>query len=142
MKIKLNLDRKIFNDAYYPLLNNYSNKFEIYYGGSWLGSGKSVFVAQKLIVKSLREKRRVLVNRKVGASLKESCFKLIKDILSNWNILEYSNINKTDLTIELPNGSIFLFKGLDDPEKIKSIVGITDCWCEECTELNQEDFDQ
>ena len=140
MKIKLNLDKSIFNDAYYPLLNNYSNKFEIYYGGS--GSGKSVFVAQKLIVKSLREKRRVLVIRKVGASLKESCFKLIKDILSNWNILEYCNINKTDLTIELPNGSIFLFKGLDDPEKIKSIVGITDCWCEECTELNQEDFDQ
>ena len=122
MKIKLNLDKSIFNDAYYPLLNNYSNKFEIYYGGS--GSGKSVFVAQKLIVKSLREKRRVLVIRKVGASLKESCFKLIKDILSNWNILEYCNINKTDLTIELPNGSIFLFKGLDDPEKIKSIVGI------------------
>ena len=94
MKIKLNLDKSIFNDAYYPLLNNYSNKFEIYYGGS--GSGKSVFVAQKLIVKSLREKRRVLVIRKVGASLKESCFKLIKDILSNWNILEYCNINKTD----------------------------------------------
>lgn len=46
------------------------------------------------------------------------------------------------MTIELPNGSIFLFKGLDDPERIKSIVGITDCWCEEVTELNSEDFDQ
>lgn len=46
------------------------------------------------------------------------------------------------MTIELPNGSIFLFKGLDDPERIKSIVGITDVWCEEITELNAEDFDQ
>ena len=46
------------------------------------------------------------------------------------------------MTIELPNGSTFLLKGLDDPEKIKSIVGITDCWCEETTELEAEDFDQ
>ena len=46
------------------------------------------------------------------------------------------------MTIELPNGSVFLFKGLDDPERIKSIVGITDCWCEESTELNAEEFDQ
>lgn len=35
-----------------------------------------------------------------------------------------------------------LFKGLDDPEKIKSIVDITDIWCEEATELTEEDFDQ
>ena len=46
------------------------------------------------------------------------------------------------MTIELPNGSILLHKGLDDPERIKSIVGITDVWCEEATELTQEDFEQ
>lgn len=46
------------------------------------------------------------------------------------------------MTIELPNGSSFLLKGLDDPEKIKSITGITDCWMEETTELTSEDFDQ
>lgn len=51
-------------------------------------------------------------------------------------------INKSDMTIELPNGSVFLFKGLDDAERIKSIVGITDVWCEECTELTVEDFEQ
>jgi len=34
-----------------------------------------------------------------------------------------------------------LFKGLDDKEKIKSIVGITDIWCEEATELQEEDVE-
>jgi len=34
-----------------------------------------------------------------------------------------------------------LFKGLDDKEKIKIIVGITDIWCEEATELQEEDVE-
>ena len=42
----------------------------------------------------------------------------------------------------MPNDSILLFKGLDDPEKIKSITGITDIWCEEATELTAEEYDQ
>lgn len=48
------------------------------------------------------------------------------------------HINKSTFTIELPNGSLFLFKGMDE-EKIKSIVGISDIWCEEATELEEED---
>ena len=83
-----------------------------------------------------------MVIRKTGVSLRESCWRLISQILSEWNIKEYCHINKSDMTIVLPNQSEFLFKGLDDPEKIKSIVGITDCWIEETTELNAEDFDQ
>jgi phage terminase large subunit len=33
-----------------------------------------------------------------------------------------------------------LFMGLDDPEKIKSIKGITSIWLEEATEFSKEDF--
>lgn len=32
--------------------------------------------------------------------------------------------------------------GLDDPEKLKSIAGITDAWMEEATEFTQDDFNQ
>lgn len=66
----------------------------------------------------------------------------IKNRLSEWGIYSNCNVNKTDMTITLPNGSRFLFKGLDDPEKIKSISGICDIWCEEATELQDVDFDQ
>lgn len=45
-------------------------------------------------------------------------------------------------TITLPNESVLLFKGLDDPEKIKSITDITDIWCEECSELSLDEFTQ
>ena len=45
-------------------------------------------------------------------------------------------------TITLPNESVLLFKGLDDPEKIKSITDITDIWTEECSELSRDEFTQ
>ncbi len=138
--INLNINKKIFNDVYYPHLQDYSNRFEVYYGGA--GSGKSVFVCQKLLVKACKYKRKILVIRKYGTTLKDSVFQLFIDMLKKWNIYEYCKVNLSSYTITLPNGSIILFKGLDDSEKIKSITDITDIWAEECTELSEEEFDQ
>lgn len=59
---------------------DYSHKYEILYGGS--GSGKSYFIVQKLLIKALSEKRRVLIIRKTQVSQKESCWKLVKDTLA------------------------------------------------------------
>lgn len=110
--------------------------------GLVLRSGKSVFICQKLIIKALKSKRKILVIRKVGNSLRESCWKLFKSVLSDWKIYNYCSFRESSYEIEFPNGSSIIMKGLDDSEKIKSIVGITDIWIEECTELNEEDFDQ
>ncbi len=140
MNFELNINKRVFNDKYYPYLFDYSHKFEVWYGGS--GTGKSVFLGQKILLKALQSKRRILIIRKTLASMRESCWKQILDILSEWNLLLYCKVNKSDFTIELPNGSVLLFKGMDDSEKIKSIVGITDNWVEEATELTAEDFEQ
>ena len=131
---------EIFNDAFLPYLTDYQHRFEIYYGGA--GSGKSVFITQKILVKALSQKRKVLIMRKVGSTLKDSCWQLVLDTLSQFHVLTLCNINKSVQTIELPNGSIFLFKGMDDSEKIKSIAGITDIWAEEATEFTEEDIEQ
>lgn len=138
--INLSLSKRVFNDIYFPHLQDYKNRYEVYYGGA--GSGKSVFIGMKLIVKACHRKRKVLVIRKFGTTLKDSVFQLILDILSKWGLLSFCKVNQSTYTILLPNGSIFLFKGLDDREKIKSITDITDIWCEECTELTEEDFAQ
>lgn len=63
-------------------------------------------------------------------------------MLGSFHLLEYCKVRITQFEIELPNGSVLYFIGLDDPEKVKSIVDIGDIWCEEATELNSEDFDQ
>jgi phage terminase large subunit len=128
------------NGAYLPGLYDYSHRFEVYYGGA--GSGKSVFITQKILIKALNDRRKVLIMRKVGSTLKDSCWQLILDTLSAFKVSPYCSINKSTFTIELPNGSILLFKGMDDSEKIKSITGITDIWVEEATEFTEEDIEQ
>lgn len=140
MNITINVKKSAFNDIYYPHLTDYENRYEVYYGGA--GSGKSVFVCQKLLLKAIKEKRKVLVIRKVATTLKDSVFQLMTDMLRKWGLYSHCRINLSTYTITLPNDSIILFKGLDDQEKIKSITGITDIWCEEATELTEEDFAQ
>lgn len=128
------------NKAYLPYLFSYKNRIEVYYGGA--GSGKSIFVAQKLVLKALKSKRKILVIRKVARTQKDSCFAVICEIFKSIKYFDRCRINKTTLDITLPNGSVILFKGMDDSEKIKSIANITDIWCEEATELTLDDFSQ
>ena len=138
--MKLILHKEIFNDVYLPFVSDYSARYECFYGGA--GSGKSVFVAQKLLYKALQSKRKILVLRKVGRTVKNSVFQLLIDTLIDWKIIDKCKVNRTDFTITLPNGSVFLSSGLDDCEKIKSITGLTDAWLEEATEFLQDDFNQ
>ena len=90
----------------------------------------------------MRSRRKILIIRKVGRTIKDSVYENITTYLKKWGIWQYCNINQTTYTIELPNGSIFLFKGMDDNEKIKSIADITDMWVEEATELSPDDYTQ
>lgn len=45
------------------------------------------------------------------------------------------------MTISFPNGSLMMFSGCDNPEKLKSIPGITDAIMEEASEFTPTDFD-
>jgi phage terminase large subunit len=139
-KINLTMEKTAFNDVYYPYLLNYSHRYEVYYGGA--GSGKSVFITQKYLIKALMRIRKILIIRKYATTLKDSVFQLMVDTLKKWGIYEHCKINMSTYTITLPNGSIILFKGMDDSEKIKSIADVTDIWCEEATELSEDEFTQ
>lgn len=140
MDINITIKSSFFNDKYFPYAYDYSHRYEVYYGGA--GSGKSIFVFQKIVIKALREKRKVLVIRKVARTNLNSTFQTTIDTLSKMKILQYCKVNYSTQKITLYNGSVFLFYGMDDPEKIKSISGITDIVCEECTELTVDDVDQ
>ena len=86
-------------------------------------------------------KRKILVVRKVGATLKDSVWALFNSVLYQLgNPVE--SVNNSDFSIKLINGSVILFKGLDNAEKIKSIADITDIFIEEATELSLDDYTQ
>lgn len=137
---KLNIDREIFNDAFYPYLFDYSHRFEVYRGSA--GSGKSHFIAQKIVLKALKSKRRVLICRRHGVTIKETVFALFKDALTGFQIINYCKINNSDKTIVLPNGSTLIFKGLDDETKLLSLQDISDIFIEEVFECSKDIIEQ
>ena len=138
--MKINIHTNIFCPVYLPHLYPDGHRIILFYGGA--GSGKSFFVAQRLVYKALRGRRKILVLRKVNRTTKASTFQLLLDTLDQFGIISMCEINRTDFTIILPNGSMFLCMGLDDPEKLKSITGLTDAWLEESTEFSLDDFSQ
>ncbi len=109
---------KWINKSYHGYVSDYTTRFSVFYGGA--GSGKSHFVVQKIILKGLQSKRRILVVRKVSATIRESIFKLfirlLREFDSNATDSQFKSIakvNKSELTITLINGTEILFKGMD-----------------------------
>ena len=103
MATSIKISKKVFNNSYLPYLTNYEKRTEVYYGGA--GSGKSHFIAQKMIYKGLTLKRKMLVIRKVGNSLRDSVFSMFKSVLADWKLYEECQVRETLLTISLPNGT-------------------------------------
>ncbi|MDW0112167.1 PBSX family phage terminase large subunit [Sporosarcina saromensis] len=137
--ININVDASFFNEAFRPLMLT-DKRYVLLMGGG--ASGKSYFAVQRMILKAMESNRRVLVVRKVAATLRASIFELFIQQLSEMKLLPLCKVTTSNLKIEFPNGSQFIFMGLDDPEKIKSITGIDDILIEECTELTLEDYTQ
>lgn len=129
--------------AFVSLFQN-QKRYEVVWGGA--GSGKSHIVARRYLYRLLKEHsvhHNILIIRKVDRTIKRSVFTLMRNLISRWKLASEFDVNLTDKTIIYkPNGSQFMFSGLDDVEKLKSIEGVTSIWCEEATELTQEDFEQ
>lgn len=144
MTIKLNINpSKVFNRHIYDHLFDYDTFTEVHYGGA--SSGKSHGVFQKIVIKALKDwkkPRKILVLRKVGATVRDSVFADVQATLSYFGILNMCKVNMSAFRIELPNGAEFIFKGMDNPEKIKSIKGISDVVMEEASEFTLDDYTQ
>lgn len=140
VQIDLSNVPRLTNQCYLPLYRD-TSRYLVLYGGA--GSGKSVFAAQKLMVRVLAEQgHKFLVVRKVAKTIRPSCFGLLTTTISDWGMMGLFRVNKTDMEISCLNGNSIIFAGLDDVEKLKSIHGVTGIWIEEASELTREDFNQ
>ena len=130
--IQLKIDRNVFNDKFYPHLFDYSCRWEVYNGSA--GSGKSYFISQKLIIKAMNDQRRILICRKWGSTIRETVWQLIIEQLTFFKLIDMCDVNKTERTIRLPNGSQFIFMSLDEETKLLSLQSVSDIWIEEAFE--------
>ena len=106
------------------------------------GSAKSYFITQKLIIRACRKPIKILVCRRYGTTIRNSCFSLFKDILAYWKLTPYVKIRETDFNIKFPNGSEIIFLGLDDETKLLSLNNIGCIFIEEAYEVPKEIVEQ
>ena len=106
------------------------------------GSAKSYFITQKLIIRACRQPIKILVCRRYGTTIRNSCFSLFKDILAYWKLTPYVKIRETDFNIKFPNGSEIIFLGLDDETKLLSLNNIGCIFIEEAYEVPKEIVEQ
>lgn len=127
----------------FPVLPRFEHFFDDWFYSEYLmlggyGSAKSYHIASKLILKCLAERRKVLVVRETDSTHRESTFALFKEILENMGLLEtfagskrYNRgasavqVRQSPMEVRFPNGSKVFFRGMDDPQKLKSIHGVS-----------------
>lgn len=138
---------KEINPRFENFIFDWQHKQYLLFGG--YGSSKSYHIALKIILKCLEERRKVLVIREVYETIRESCFDLFKEILEDMGILAEDSrrasnnkvVAKTSpMSLDFPNKSKVIFKGMDKPEKLKSINDISIVWIEEASEVKYSGY--
>lgn len=128
------------NDKFMPLFFD-RHRYLVLMGGG--GSGKSIFAGRKILERAVSEPgHRFLVCRKVGKSLRESCFRQLEGMVTKYYPDAGVHVMRSEMRITFRNGSEIIFSGLDDVEKLKSIYHITGIWIEEASEIDKRDFQQ
>lgn len=102
-------------------------RYKVAYGGR--GGAKSWQFARALLIRGLEGNLRVLCTREVQSSLEDSVHKLLKDQIELMGLGDHYRVLKN--AVRGPGGTEFIFKGLSDPEALKSAEGVDVCWIEE-----------
>lgn len=132
---------KLFSPVFFKL-RDCSTRYIVLYGGT--GSGKSYAAHQLELINIMNPGiGDTLIMRKNAADIRESCFKLLKSLIYKYDIQDlfdivYSN-DQRKITYKETGRCIF-FKGIDDAEKLKSIVGVKRIIMEEASQFEFDDF--
>lgn len=128
----------IVNDHFNDFIEDWDYKFYFLVGG--YGSSKSFHVASKIIQKLWEEVRLCLVVREVYDTMRDSCFSLLEEVAERMGLGDEIRFKTSPMQIIFPNGSKIIFKGMDKPQKLKSINGVSIIWLEECSEVKYEGY--
>ena len=134
----------IFNPCFVDFHKKVKNREFLRYvlkGGR--GSGKSFMISLEIILDVINNPISVLCVRKVGNTLFESVYEQLKEAVDVLGVGAYFNFGKSPLKITyLPRGNSIIFRGADDPAKIKSLkvarFPVATLWIEELAEFKTE----
>jgi PBSX family phage terminase large subunit len=129
----------VVNPAFVPLFEN-KDRYLLVWGGR--GSSKSVSMATKMVYRCLTENYfKCIMIRKVKDTVKDSIYEEIKQQIIRLGLEEFFQFKTSPLEIVCKlNGNVFLARGLDEPDKIKSIKDPTCAIYEEANQIDLQDF--
>lgn len=113
-------------------------RYRVAYGGR--GSGKSYGVASYLVAKGLTESTRILCAKETQNSLADSALALMKRVIHDYSLDEAFVTTKTGLYCSV-TGTEYIFRGLQHPDRIRSLEGIRFAWIEEATKVSRAAWD-
>ena len=108
------------------------------------GSGKSSDLAHIIVQIIMRYAVNAVCIRKVDRDLQESVFEQILWAIEEQGVRKYFKVNKSPLKITyLPRGNQIIFRGLQDPNRLKSLKSsrfpYAIAWVEELAEFKTEE---
>lgn len=135
-------NKELFTKVFWKL-RDAKTRFVINYGGA--NSSKSWSQAQHEIIELLSNKSDALILRKIGAELFNSVYFQIKTIIERWDLQDEFTCVFSGAKREIKHhstGNRFVFAGLDDPAKLKSMLNIRRVWGEEAEEMDLDDHNE
>jgi phage terminase large subunit len=136
------MNKKIFvNAIYHKHLHECKDRYIFLFGGA--GSGKSVYSIQQFVIKFFlaAKNQRLFMGRKVARNIAATVWAPVVELLKDLGLYQSMDINKTNKTILDPvTGNEIIMMGMDDPEKVKSIHGITKVFLEEVSDYTEQDY--
>lgn len=108
------------------------------------GSAKSTHIGFRIVMDVMKYPVTALVVRKVGNTLAESVYEQLKECIDMLGVSSKWRAKMSPLSLTyLPRGNKIIFRGADDPQKIKSIkmskYPVAIMWIEELAEFKTED---
>lgn len=105
------------------------------------GSGKSHFVAERIIESHIMGKRDTVCLRETQKSLQHSSKKLLEQKIQSMNAGYYFEVQSNRILSK--SGGVMIFEGLQShtAESIKSLEGFDEAWVEEAQSLSQRSLD-
>lgn len=108
------------------------------------GSAKSTHIGFRLIMDIMKYPVSALVVRKVGNTLSESVYEQLKECADILGVSQYFEFKVSPLQVKYkPRGNKIIFRGADDPMKIKSLkvakYPVALLWIEELAEFKTEE---
>ena len=103
------------------------------------GSAKSYSIHGLFAALSMQRKARILVTRETQNSLTDSSLAVLKRVITDWG---WSGLfDDTKHGLKCVNGSEFIFRGLQKPDRIKSLDDVQYCIVEEAHAITQRAID-